>query len=50
MAALFISIDRMPFLTPTLDSADNALRTGITPGFYLHHVEMTDQDPASSSV
>jgi len=45
--ALFISIGRMPFLTPTFDNADFALM--MAPDFYLHHVEVADQDPNSGS-
>jgi len=50
MAALFISIGRMPFLAPTLDNANPLVSVVITPGFYLHHVEVTDQNPASGSL
>jgi len=48
MAVLFIS--RMSFLAPTLDDADPhfALMMMITPSFYLHLVEVADQDPASN--
>jgi len=34
VAALFISIGRMPFLVPTLDNADPHFSLLITPGFY----------------
>jgi len=37
VAVLFISIDRMPFLGPTVDNADQLFALVITPGFYLHH-------------
>jgi len=37
----------MPFLAPTLDNTDPLFALAITPGFYLHHVEVADQDPAS---
>jgi len=47
---LFISIDRMPFLAPTLDNADSLFGLMITPGSYLHHVEVADQDAASDSL
>jgi len=50
MAALFISIDRMPFLAPTLDNADPLFALVIPPGFYQHHVEVADQDPASGNL
>jgi len=41
MAVLFFA---SPFLAQT------AFRSGInTPGFYLYHVEMADQSPASGS-
>jgi len=50
MAVVFISIDRMPILVPTLDNADPLFALMITSGFYLHHVEVADQDSASSSL
>jgi len=50
MAVLFISISRMPFLAQVLDNLDLLLALVITPGFYLHHVEVADQDPASGSL
>jgi len=50
LAVLFISIDRMPFLAPTLDNADPLFALVITAGFYLHHVEVADQDQASGNV
>jgi len=44
MAGLFISIGRMPFLTPTLDNVDPFFVVVLTLGFcpddkpsYLHH-------------
>jgi len=40
----------MPFLAPTLDNPDPLFALGITPGFYLHHVERVHQDPASGSL
>jgi len=46
----FISIGRMPFLVPTLDSAGPLFALIITAGFYLHHIEVADQDPASVSL
>jgi len=53
MELLFISIDRMPFLVPTLDNADPLFALVLkhhvvqikTPGFYLHH--MADQGGGS---
>jgi len=42
MAVWFISIDQMPFLAPTLNNADPLFALMITPGFYLHHEEMTN--------
>jgi len=42
IAALFISIDRMPFLVPSLDSADPLFALLIAPGLYLHHDEVAD--------
>jgi len=50
LAVLFISIGRMPFLSPTLDNANPLFALVITPGFYLHHVEVADRDPASGSL
>jgi len=49
MAVLFIFIDRVPFLALTLYSVDPFFALGIITGFYLHHVEVVDQDPASAS-
>jgi len=46
---LFIFIDRMIFQAPTLDNADPLLVAVITPGFYVRHIEVADQDPASGS-
>jgi len=40
----------MPFLVPTLDNADPLFALVTTPGYYLHHVEVADQDPASGSL
>jgi len=48
MTDLFISIGRMPFLAQILDNANPLFALAITPGFYLDHVEVTDQEPASS--
>jgi len=50
VAALSITIDRMSFQVPTLDIADPLLARVITPGFYLHRVEVADQDLASGSL
>jgi len=50
MAVLFIYIDRMPFLAQTFDNADRLFALVITPGFYLHHVEVVDQDQTSGSL
>jgi len=44
-ATLFIFIYRMPFLAPTLDNADPIFALTIFTGFYLHHVEVTNQGP-----
>jgi len=49
IAGLFIAIGRMPFLAPTLDNADPLFALVITLRFYLHHVEVADQDQASGS-
>jgi len=50
MAGLFISIGRMSFQAPTLDSADSLVALVITPGSYLHQLEVVNQDPASCSL
>jgi len=50
MAILFIFISRMPFLTPTLDNVDGHSALVIAPDFYVHHVQVADQDPASGSL
>jgi len=50
MAALLIYIGWMPFLVPTLDNVDPLFAPVIAPGFYLHHVEVVDQDSASGSL
>jgi len=51
MAVLFVAIGRMPFLTPTLGNADPLFSLVISsPGFYLHRIEVADQDPASGSL
>jgi len=47
MAVLFMSIGWTLFLALTLDNADPLFALVITPGFYLHHIKMADQDPAS---
>jgi len=36
----------MPFLVLTLDTADHLFALVIRLGFYLHHTEVADQDPA----
>jgi len=40
----------MPFLAPTLDNVNPLFVLVMTPGFYLLHVEVADQDPASGSL
>jgi len=44
----------VPSLAPTLDNADPLFGADrslvITPDFYLHHVEVADQDIASGSI
>jgi len=47
---LFISMDRMPFLVPTLDNANLLFVLMKTPVLYLHRVEVADQDPPSESI
>jgi len=37
----------MLVLTPTLDNADPLFALVIISSFYLHHVEVVDQDPGS---
>jgi len=49
-AVLFIFIGQMPLLAPILDNADPLFALLITPGFYLHHVEVADQRQASGSL
>jgi len=44
MAVLFISIGRMPFLAPTLDEAGLLFVLVITPGLFLQHLVVGDQD------
>jgi len=46
----FISIDRMPFLAPTLDNANPLYSLVTTLGSYLHDIEVVEQDPASGSL
>jgi len=48
MTVLFISIGRMSFLAPIFDNADQLFALVITPSFYLHHIEVVDQDPANA--
>jgi len=50
MAVSFIYIGRMPFLTPTLDNAEPLFALLLIPGFFLHQVEVADQQPASGSL
>jgi len=50
MAVIFISTGWMPFLVQTLDNADPLVALMVTPGFYLHHVEVADQDPDSRNL
>jgi len=40
----------MPFPAPTLHDADPQFVLVITPDFYLHHVDVVDQDPASGNL
>jgi len=47
VSVLFISIGRMAFLSPNLDNANPLFALVIIPAFYLHHVEVADQNPAS---
>jgi len=37
-------------VAPTLDNADPLFALVITPGIYLLHIMVTDQDPASDSL
>jgi len=46
MAVFFISIDPTLFLAPAHENADPLT----APGFYLHHVDMADQDPGSGNL
>jgi len=43
MTGFFTFIDRMPFLAPTVDNADLLFALVLTPGFYLHHIEVAGQ-------
>jgi len=45
-----ISINQMPFPAQNLDTADPLFTLVIIQGFYLHHVEVANQDPASISL
>jgi len=40
----------MPSLAATLVDANPLFTLVITQGFYLHHLEVVDQDPASGSL
>jgi len=40
----------MPFLAPTLENADPLFALVITSAFYLNHVGVAEQDPASGSL
>jgi len=40
----------MPLLESTLDDPGPFFALVITLGFYLHHVEVADEDPASGSL
>jgi len=44
MAVLFISIGRIPFLSPTHDNVEPLFTLVIIQVFYLHNVEVADQD------
>jgi len=50
MAVVFNSICRMPFLAPILDETDPLSALVKTLGFYLHRVQVVNQDPASGSL
>jgi len=50
MANLFIFNSWMLFLAPAMDNADPLIVLEITLCFYLHRVEMVDQDSASGSL
>jgi len=50
MAVMFFDIGRMLFLAPTPDTADPLFALAITPDFYMHHLEVVDQDPARGSL
>jgi len=45
-----ISIGRMPLLMSSFDNVDPLFVVVITPDFYLHHVEVADEVPASCSL
>jgi len=44
--AFHISIGQMLFLAQTLDNVDPLCAPVITTDFYLHYIEVPDQDPA----
>jgi len=47
MKVLSISVGGMTLLAPTPQNADPLFVLVITPGYYLHHVLVADQVPAS---
>jgi len=49
MAALFIFVNRLPFLAVTLDNVDPLFVLLIRIAFYLHNVEVADKIPANDS-
>jgi len=48
--SLLISLGWMPFLAPILDNADPLFAQVMTPGFYLHHIEVGDKNPPSATI
>jgi len=40
----------MPFLESTRDNADQLFAVVIAPDFFLHRIEVVDEDPASGSL
>jgi len=48
--AFFFFIGWIPFIASNLDHGYLLFVLVMTPGFYLHNVEVADQDPASGSL
>jgi len=44
MAVMFIFVGPMAILVPKYDITDPLFTLVISPGFYLHHIEVADKD------